>query len=100
MPHTIDFTSYKILSFSFKDTGVIMKVGIIVAINELFKREVSSIISPWLESPFNKFAGLKKKETPVQVLFGKNFEIFKSTVLKNIVNNFFFSLNINSSPSV
>ena len=79
MPHTMNFTSYKILSFSFKDTGVNMKVGIIIAITELFKRVMSSIISPWLESPFNKVEGLKKKDAPAQVLFGENCEIFKNT---------------------
>ena len=79
MPHTMNFTSYKILSFSFKNTGVNMKVGIIIAITELFKRVMSSIISPWLESPFNNVAGLKKKEASAQVLFGENCEIFKNT---------------------
>ena len=79
MPHILNFTSYKILSFSFKNTGVNMKVGIIIAINELFKRVMPSIISPWLESPFNNVAGLKKKEASAQVLFGENYEIFKNT---------------------
>ena len=33
MPHEVDFTSYKMLSFSLKNANVKMKVGIIVATN-------------------------------------------------------------------
>ena len=59
MPHTMNFTSYKILSFSFKNTGVDMKVGIIIEINELFKRVMSSIILTYfsltLEQVFKEF---------------------------------------------
>ena len=40
----MDFTSYKILSFSLKNANVKMKVGIIVATNWLFNKvAVSSI---------------------------------------------------------
>ena len=43
MPHRMDFTSYEILSLSFINANVNMKVDIVVAINDLLKLAESYI---------------------------------------------------------